>query len=99
MIEQFYLYNQWNRNSYYESGSMEVNKINKMKMFLKCNNSQEPLTGSEATHARKKEPSLRKGENRSHFSLNGWCCFFHPAANKVARLFAKSPGASHAGRV
>ena len=40
----------------------------------------------------KKDPSLRKGEIRSHLSrtLQTEKTFFHLAASKVARLFAKS---------
>ena len=42
----------------------------------------------------KKEPSLRKGEICSHFSgtFQTERTFFHPAAPKVARMFAESPG-------
>ena len=47
-----------------------------------------------STHARKKEPSLQKGEIRLHFSTTHQTgrTFFNAAASKVARLLAKSWG-------
>ena len=56
--------------------------------------SQNPLTAGSGDSCVEKGPSLRKGEIRPHFSVIPQTerMFFHSAASKIARMFAKLPG-------
>ena len=95
---------------------MGVNKMNIMQMNLKnaetprrpwvsdtCvkKTNKKKQTKQNKKQTNKKEPSLWKGDMRSHLSrtLQTEKIFFHPAVSKVAHLSAKSSGASHAGCV